>query len=109
LAEGYSSYKTETNWTCLIVKADPIVSNSLEENYMKFSSFRIKALISSSIPNMNRKFCFYKWISQQKNLEGKSTKTEEKLNHINQRNNMKTTVIFLILYILYQTAWKKIT
>jgi hypothetical protein len=25
--------------------------------------------------------------------EGKSTKTEEKLNHINQRNNLKTIVI----------------
>jgi len=33
--------------------------------------------------------------------EGKSTKTEEKLNHINQRNNLKTIVIFLTLHMYF--------
>jgi hypothetical protein len=33
--------------------------------------------------------------------EGKSTKTEEKLNHINQWNNLKTIVIFLTLYMYF--------
>jgi hypothetical protein len=33
--------------------------------------------------------------------EGKSTKTEEKLNHIKQRNNLKTIVIFLTLHMYF--------